>query len=233
MKKLFLMIVGIFLSVGLFASESTETIYLKDGSVINGMVVEEIPGVSVKVQTSDGSIILCLIDEVEKIAKEVLKPKTKVNKLGGYRGLIDVGYSFGVGTWDCNRFELLTTHGYQFNSYFYAGVGVGLNVWYFDQGRDIGFPFYAKIRYDILPQNKVCPFIDLNMGYSVGNIKGYYVAPSFGFRLAVAPKIGVNLSIGYTMQEADVITFDIYTGEIYGSDRINMGAIALRLGIDF
>ncbi len=235
MKKLFLMIVGIFLSVGLFASESTETIYLKNGSVINGMVVEEIPGVSVKVQTSDGSIFLYQIDEVEKITKR--GAKSDINLLEpteiktGYRGSVDFGYSFGVGTWRCDRFEILTTHGYQFNPYFYAGVGTGLNVWFFeDSGMDTGFPLYAKFRCNVL-DHKLSPFIDVNIGYSVGNISGLYFAPSLGVRFTPLSKVGINLHVGYTLQRTDALIF--FMNGQYMYDNINLGAITLRCGIDF
>ena len=36
---------------------------------------------------------------------------------GCYRGFIDAGYSIGVGDYEFGRFEVNTSHGYQFNPY--------------------------------------------------------------------------------------------------------------------
>lgn len=43
----------------------------------------------------------------------------------GYRGFVEAGYSVGVGPQALNRVDISTTHGFQFNKYFFAGVGVG------------------------------------------------------------------------------------------------------------
>ncbi|MFH0774684.1 MAG: omptin family outer membrane protease [bacterium] len=47
-----------------------DDIYLKDGSVIKGKVIEAAPGVSYKIRTADGSIFVFLADEVERISFE-------------------------------------------------------------------------------------------------------------------------------------------------------------------
>ena len=45
----------------------------------------------------------------------------------GYHGFIDVGYTFGVGDYQFNRFEINSTHGYQFNPHIFLGGGLGLH----------------------------------------------------------------------------------------------------------
>ncbi len=73
MKKILLFIVcfwAIKLSV-LAQINSQSIIYLKNGSVIRGSVIEQIPDKSVKIQTSDKSIFVYEINEVEKITKEI------------------------------------------------------------------------------------------------------------------------------------------------------------------
>ena len=47
----------------------------------------------------------------------------------GYRGLVDIGYTIGVGDFDNGRFEITTSHGYQFNSWLFIGGGMGINRW--------------------------------------------------------------------------------------------------------
>ena len=44
-----------------------------------------------------------------------------------YRGNVEAGYSVGIGDYDFGRFEVNTTHGYQFNPYIFLGAGAGLH----------------------------------------------------------------------------------------------------------
>lgn len=72
MKKNAFLILGIVvlsaLGSNVFA-DTVDVVYLKNGSIIRGMVVETIPNETVKIRTSDGSIFVYSLDEVEKITK--------------------------------------------------------------------------------------------------------------------------------------------------------------------
>lgn len=51
-----------------------DVVYLKNGSVIKGMIIEQIPNETVRIKTLDGSSeIVCKMDDIEKIAKEETK----------------------------------------------------------------------------------------------------------------------------------------------------------------
>lgn len=50
-----------------------DVVYLKDGSVIWGQIIEQVPNVSIKIQTKDGNIFVYKMEEVAKITKEPLK----------------------------------------------------------------------------------------------------------------------------------------------------------------
>lgn len=50
-----------------------EKLYLKNGSIIRGIVVEQVIGTSVKIKTTDGSIWAFPWDEVLKIEKEIVE----------------------------------------------------------------------------------------------------------------------------------------------------------------
>lgn len=54
-------------------TEYVDVLYLKNGSVLRGMIVEQTPGVSIKIQTKDGNIFVYKMDEVDKMTKEVSK----------------------------------------------------------------------------------------------------------------------------------------------------------------
>lgn len=71
MKKLLLLLTLLMgISFHCMAQNYTEVVYLKNGSIIRGLIIEEVPNKSLKIQTSDGSVFSYAIEEVEKITKE-------------------------------------------------------------------------------------------------------------------------------------------------------------------
>lgn len=151
-----------------------------------------------------------------------LSSKAQNSYGGGYRGLIDVGYTVGVGDYDFNRYELNTSHGYQFNPFFFLGVGTGLHYMseYETAGSSIGLD-YRKSKTDIpvfanikcsMSKSKYAPFIDLKGGKYLTNNGGLYANISAGLRIATNEKNALNLSIGYTLQELEFETFDRFLG---------------------
>lgn len=66
---------------------------------VRGTIIEQVPNVSLKVQTADGSVFAYQISEVEKITKEqadygnrnYLTRKSKSDKRTGYKGFVDLG----------------------------------------------------------------------------------------------------------------------------------------------
>ena len=62
----------------LFAQPLEDVVYLKDGTIVRGIIIEQIPGESLKIQTQGGSVFLYTLDEIAKIVKEpVLEPEVK------------------------------------------------------------------------------------------------------------------------------------------------------------
>ncbi len=64
-------------SVNLLAQEQVDVVYLKDGSKIIGIVIEQIPNQSIKIQTRDGSEYVYAFDKIEKITKESFEMDTR------------------------------------------------------------------------------------------------------------------------------------------------------------
>jgi hypothetical protein len=50
-----------------------DVVYLKDGSVIHGEIIEQAPNVSVTIQTRDGNVIVCRMDDIAKIARRSVR----------------------------------------------------------------------------------------------------------------------------------------------------------------
>lgn len=148
----------------------------------------------------------------------------------GYRGFADFSYTLGVGDWGKNhdRIGILTSHGYQIAPQFYAGAGVGFNYYFNGHDELCSLPVFAHFRSDIL-NNEITPYVELKVGYSLLDIKGVYINPSVGCRFELNDDIGLNVGIGYTMQQSDYYVKDY----MINIERQNCGGIDFRFGIDF
>lgn len=50
-----------------------DVVYLKNGGLMKGLIIEQIPNVQIKIQTKDGNIFVYKMEEIEKITKEFPK----------------------------------------------------------------------------------------------------------------------------------------------------------------
>lgn len=232
MKNLTLFLILLCCSLSISAQKYIETVHLKNGSIIHGVIVEQVPNESLKIQTQDGNLFVFQMNEISKITKDIpTRSSFKTSEIRtGYRGFVDLGYSIGVGDYKADRLEFSTSHGYQFNPYFYLGAGAALN--YFHDGDVASVPLFANPRLDF-STGQISPFIDLKVGYTVSEyVEGFYLSPSIGARFNLQNNKGINLSLGYTMQKVEAYYYDYYSS-YYNSSNVNVGAITLKLGLDF
>jgi hypothetical protein len=96
-----------------------DVVYLKDGSIIRGVIVEQIPGESLLIRTRDGSQFRYRMDDVARIAKE--PPKSARVEERPQQQLRPGGKSGGTAL----LWSLLLTGGGQFYNGDY-GLGTGL-----------------------------------------------------------------------------------------------------------
>jgi hypothetical protein len=57
-----------FLGIG--QDNSQDVVYLKNGSIIHGIIIEQVPFKTVKIQTKDGNVFVYKMEEIEKVTKE-------------------------------------------------------------------------------------------------------------------------------------------------------------------
>jgi hypothetical protein len=62
------------MSVSLSAQSSQDVIYLKNGTIIKGTIIEQIVGQSVKIKSSSGAITSYPVSDIDKFEKENVKP---------------------------------------------------------------------------------------------------------------------------------------------------------------
>ena len=49
-----------------------DVVYLKNGSIIRGVIIEQVPNESIKIQTNDRNIFVFKMEEIDRIKKETL-----------------------------------------------------------------------------------------------------------------------------------------------------------------
>ena len=167
------------------------------------------------------------IDAVEKMTKELREasPRRFSGKglTAGYKGYVDFGYAIGTGTFGRDRLTVSFVNGVQFNPYLFLGLGTALN--FYPRGEEIGIPIFANVRGHFIKGN-VAPFLDLRVGYSpLVDARGFYLSPSFGCRFGLSERVGLNVSVGYEVQDGG-----------YGLPQVDsrgLGGVSLKVAVDF
>lgn len=240
MKKLLFLAALCCVCAGVASAQMIEIVQLKNGSRIRGIITEQVPNKHLKIQMSDGSVFVYSYDEIEKISKEMPQQKNRSaytyeqNRVRQeridpafrprYEGSADVGYSIGVSAIDgTGRVHLSTSHGCRLIPYLYVGAGAEFD--YYHTGSGYGIPIFADFR-GYFTQQAVKPFLNLRIGYSVGDVEGLYFSPSAGINFKK-----LDISLGYTYQKAGVILYDPNWG--LWATKTNVGAVTIKVGLRF
>ncbi|MDY4789135.1 MAG: hypothetical protein SO179_01015 [Bacteroidales bacterium] len=236
-KYLALLLFALITTVSFGQSNYQDVVYLKNGSIIKGTIIEQVPNKSIKIETADRSVFAYQMDEIEKLTKEVIQGKSggSLSNSGlqsGYKGIVELGYQIGTGDYGMDRLKLNIINGYQINPYFSLGFGTGLR-YYFDAEAAL-IPVFADFRANFM-NNKISPYLSLGVGYSFDATNdfegvGFLLNPTVGVSFKVSDKSAMNVGLGYEMQKMD---FYYYYYDGYYSSSENSGAISINVGISF
>ena len=107
MRKLVLLFFVLFVAFSVSAQQNNliDVVYLKNGSILKGIIVEQVPNKTIKLQTADGNILVYKTNEIQKITKEEASNQFRKNLAFGQNNLrerrgyigLSVGPSFPVG----------------------------------------------------------------------------------------------------------------------------------------
>ena len=137
-RKLSGMVAMLLIITGATAQSIQDVIYLKDGSIYKGTIIEEVPGESYKIESRDGNVYAIITAEIEKLARE---------SLNNYDGNYNNWWAFKRWRNDTTTYkrkekgfffegQLLIENrqgggrlikGYKFNRYAQLGLGVGVD----------------------------------------------------------------------------------------------------------
>ena len=131
---------------GSFAQEGMEdVVYLKNGNVYRGIIIEQVPGESIKIKTIGGNVFSVMIADLQKITKEdkIEAPKPPRPEYGNHDYTHKFFYNKGDSTrqqfprkkrgYFCQSQLLIEAvqggvrivNGYRFNRFAQLGVGIG------------------------------------------------------------------------------------------------------------
>ena len=223
MKKIVALVLFAFItSVSTFAqSNFQEVVYLKNGSIIRGVILEQIPNETIKIATADGNLFVFRMDEVEKITKEMPSAanglKETPGKRKGYLGGT-LGISIPAGDF-ADKSNGLAETGMQLNLVNFGylfGENIGITAIWFgatnpidSKGDDswayggilvgplVSFPLSEKVDWDFRPMigyaSTAVPFSGLNPKQVLS------VAFNVGtlFRINVGKKVALLLNADY------------------------------------
>lgn len=103
--QLFLVVLFLSVFTGIVYSQQMEdVIYLRNGTIIHGIIIEQVPNVSIKIKTKDGNVFAFKMEEVDKMTKEetshdYLTNTTKFGTDGFRSGKFLIGLKAGYGDW--------------------------------------------------------------------------------------------------------------------------------------
>ena len=97
-------------------------------------------------------------------------------------------------------------------------------------------PIFGNMRLNFLDR-RASPFLDVKGGYSPVDGKGGYVAVSVGVNYQFTPKLGINFSFGYMMQQAEFSNYYSYYyygyHSYYVTNKELMHHLGFKLGLEF
>lgn len=191
------------------SNDYQDVVYLKNGSIIRGIIIEQVPNKQYKIQTIDKSIFVYSMEEVEKIAREEIvntpdnnnsiKDKNVIkydNKESGFTANIELGpLLYSAGFFRYTAFSFRSILGGQLSKRVFLGAELGLDA---GNGGFVGVPLGLALRVNMLNGTFV-PIFDFSTGYEYFRIgaHSYYFTPNVGCKFNISEKASPYLKFGY------------------------------------
>lgn len=222
-----------------------EVVYLKNGSVIRGDVLEQNEE-SIKIEINGGTILVYKMSEIERIVKEekILQfagaPKNYIIKNTGFYHSVTFGLLPGTGEFGNFAFggSLHYVFGFQYKPILGAGVGIGADSYIYNEIRTL-IPVYLEARGYFI-KKPFSPYYSVQAGYGFALVNeiwnmtsakgGVMIHPRIGFRFPSRSNASFTTEIGYLYQKAE-FTFDDWQGRY--EEKIDFKRISFRLGVLF
>jgi hypothetical protein len=235
-NKIFFFLIAfvLFISVSytIFAQTNQhfqEIIYLKNGTIIKGIILEHLADKSIRVKTTDQSEVIYKAEEVDHIVKEFYDIRQK-----GYFNLTEM--SFAVGKTDASM-GISTVNGYIIKPHFSLGLGVAYD-YYVTAGSLL--PVFADVRITF-HDKRFTPFIYGDGGYSFGitsnnndQLKGgVFLNPGIGIKSYISKRSALIISAGARVQGLQYQFTDPVNSSVTDRTNTYYTMLVVKVGIRF
>ena len=245
----------IFCSLGYGQSDYQDVVYLKNGSVIRGTIIEQIPGDSLRIETYDGRKFVIYFEVIKKIAKKWEEQDLSEQELTDEQDMIDsnirndktrfinfTGINFSSSA-DGSTFGIKMINGGLINNFMSVGFGFGYEK--YPNGHMIPLFIDQRLFGDI---QKSGPYIFADIGYSLGSISdldesstedfddgGFLFDVGIGLILISQSNMGLTFDIAFKHQIAK--EYQIYridnTHDIIGWKEVSYKFFCVGVGLSF
>lgn len=231
-KYLTLLLFAVITTLSYAQGNYQEVVYLKNGSIIRGVIIEQVPNKIIKIQTADKSVYVYRMDEIEKITKEGFTKEKKAEtfiKRKGYIGL-SFGPSLPVGEF-ADKSDGFAKKGLQINLVnfgylFSSNVGItaswfgaanpvdayGFDPWSYGGlmvGPLLSPTFSEKIDLDFKPMIGYCVATLPDLGYGTEEAISFAFSLGSQLRFHVGRKFSLILSIDYFSTQSEFQDYGI------------------------
>ncbi len=210
MRKIFLLLFfcAFVMAINVNAQSREDVVYLHNGSILRGKVIENISGVSTTIEIIGHNTIVIPDSAVKMILMDQVVPvKNRENSASPVEMAANV--SFYGGSKDSGGFTFITS--YRFPSRF--SVGIGLGIEWFDHQQ---IPFMMDIKYYLL-KGPFSPYLYAQGGYAVplstkidGDYSEYHggllAGTGAGMRFNFSKRNALVFSIGYRYQKTKTVS---------------------------
>lgn len=237
----------------LFAQEYNEEgqlcqdiVYLKDGSVFRGKILDYKPAQLLIIETWSGQQLKFEGNVVKRVKQELISTKLRKKEKNyefrekGYFNSTDISVNGSEGNWGRVNVGVAIANvtGYQFNRFIGAGIGVGFDTYQLLDS-DQFIPIFAEARGYLLEKNAT-PMFRYQIGYGIGlkdlerdlfkSEGGFYSYPAVGFRFGGKAGGNATLDLGYKVQMSKQ-HFRVWEGTEVRT--ITYQRMTLRFGVQF
>lgn len=244
MKKIIsLTAVALFLAASISAQQRKDVVYLDNGSVIKGEIIEQIPNETIKIKTKDGNIFVYKTSEISRIVREDSSTYPREGRHKGLDFSINIGYNIGVGdNKNAKSLPIELGLGKQINKNLYLGGSTGVWVGTSKGAKPlIPFAVDSKILFP-LSSSEIEPLLNFRLGYLFNTGKtpgGSFIDPTSGstrelkserlpgeIMMQIMPGIQIPLSGG-----VDFMLAAGYTHNFVTEGGLSGGYFAVKTGI--
>lgn len=199
-----------------------DMIYLKNGDIVKGVLVNEVLNISATIVNLEGDTLTFKMDDIRKLTREDILRNNISSKdkwlKPGYEFAIEAARAIAVGDFGIDYFQVDLVNGIRLNSYVYAGFGLGLThindpEYNFYLKPKIIVPVYLDLRINYPLSKRFSPYLAFDFGGSLSKERnhiedkyftdmiGVFLKTSLGMHIRIMKSISLNLAAGYRSQK--------------------------------